>query len=248
MSNTHPIYLLTTRIETERDVATGFFYKESAKLYLVTNKHVVYGKEFSESGAKPKIERITVLLHTDPNDFTKNEKVMIDLFSGNEKIWLEHSDHKLDVILIPLVIDEKKYVFSKIDRSFIDDADNLLIQFEKILIVGYPCGWYDDVYNLPIVRVGHLSSPFKVSFRGEPVMVGDAITHPGMSGSPVMMVLRDPITKEEDGKLSVKTLGTKYLLIGIYSGQYKIPDNERPNLINIWFAEIIKAILAENLK
>jgi hypothetical protein len=39
--------------------------------------------------------------------------------------------------------------------------------------------------------------------------------------------------------------GTKYILAGIYSGQFKISDKYRRHLINIWFPEVIEWILEE---
>lgn len=248
MSNLHPIYLLTTIIKYGKSSATGFFFSEKEQLYLVTNKHVIYGSDYSQETTVPKISYITLTLHASREDFTVNEDVTIKLFNDSgRKTWLEHSEPKVDVVLIPVSLDEKKFLISKMDRSFIDNTDKLSTQFEKILVVGYPYGWYDDKYNLPIVRVGHLSSPFKVSFKGEPVMLGDAITHAGMSGSPVMMLLRDPVSRDEDGKLNVK-FGTKYILAGIYSGQFKILGKFRRHLINIWFPEVIEWILGENIK
>lgn len=215
---------------------------------MVTNKHVIYGSDYSQESAVPQIACITLTLHVSHEDLTKNEDVTIKLFDDSDRrIWLEYSDPKVDVILIPVSLDEDKFLISKMDRSFIENTDKLSTKFEKILVVGYPYGWYDDKNNLPIIRVGHLSSPFKVPFKGEPVMLGDAITHAGMSGSPVMMLLRDPVSRGEDGKLSVK-FGTKYILAGIYSGQFKILGKVRPHLINIWFPEVIEWILEETDK
>jgi len=246
MSNLHPVYLLTTIIKYGKKSATGFFFLEKERLYLVTNKHIIYGANYSQQSPTPKIEYVTLTLHANREDLTINEDVTIRLFDDDKRrIWLEHSDPIVDVVLIPVTLDEEKFLISKMDRSFIDNTDSLSTQFEKILVVGYPYGWYDDKFNLPIIRVGHLSSPFKVSFKGEPVMVGDAITHAGMSGSPVMMLLRDPVNKDKEGKLHVK-FGTQYILAGIYSGQFKILEKLRPHLINIWFPEVIEWILDEN--
>jgi hypothetical protein len=75
-------------------------------------------------------------------------------------------------------------------------------------------------------------------------MVGDVITHPGMSGAPVLMYLVNPIRKDEGGKRTM-LYKTIFLLIGVYSGQFQIPnkEEERPNLITIWFPETILEIL-----
>ena len=110
-------------------------------------------------------------------------------------------------------------------------------------MMGYPFGRYDKYNNLPITRVGYLSSPFKVPFDGNPYMLGDVETNEGMSGGPVLMDIRD-FTKIGDNKLEA-TFGTrKVLLIGVNSGQIRFPLNEpRSNLITIWFPELITDII-----
>jgi hypothetical protein len=241
----HPVYTSTTIIKTDRNhSASGFFFSENANLYLITNKHVIYGEDFAQSSAQPKIRQVTIILHTDASNSTMNEELNIELFDGDGKRkWLEHKDPTIDVVLIPIVLD-KKCIVRPLNRTFIEDAKDFVTLFEKIVIVGYPYGWYDDVNNLPIIRVGHLSSPFKVGFKGNPWMVGDVITHPGMSGAPVLMYLVNPIRKDAEGKRTI-SFETRFLLIGVYSGQFLIPHNEkeRPNLVTIWFAEKILDIL-----
>ena len=117
--------------------------------------------------------------------------------------------------------------------------------------MGYPFGWHDEVNNLPIARVGHLSSPFKIPFRGKPVMLGDIETHQGMSGGPVFIRLEDYTEKKND-KL-VKRLGSsRTILIGIFSGQplWQLENKKTGNkipiyhtLVNIWFSDLILEIL-----
>jgi hypothetical protein len=240
----HPVYTFTTIIKISQDhSASGFFFSENDNLYLVTNKHVIYGEDFAQSSVQPKIKQVTIILHTDASNSTVNEQLNIELFDGDGKRkWLEHKNPTIDVILIPITLG-KKYIVKPLNRTFIEDAKDFVTLFEKIVIVGYPYGWYDDVNNLPIIRVGHLSSPFKVGFKGYPWMVGDVITHPGMSGAPVLMYLVNPIKKYAGGirKISPET---RFLLIGVYSGQFEIPYNkERPNLVTIWFPETILEIL-----
>lgn len=208
--------MLTTIIKYGTKSATGFFFSEKEQLYLVTAKHVIYGSDYTQKDATPKIHFFTLTLHVNRQDFRMNEDVTIKLFDGSgQRIWLEHSEPQIDVVLIPISLDENKFIISKMNKSFIEENDELLVQFEKILIVGYPFGWYDDKFNFPIVRVGHLSSPFKIPFKGEPAMLGDAITHSGMSGSPVMMLFRDPITRDKKGNL-IPQQGYKYLLAFIH--------------------------------
>ena len=251
-----PLYASTSIVIGFKDgkdkiKATGFFFvDEKTKLYIVTNKHVIYGNKFAEDG-DPIIDGIRLNLHIDPNDLTKNKELTISLIEGRKKRWLQHrSNPEIDVVLIPAEIDRTKYFIVPLNKSLIETG-NVQVGFEKIYLMGYPFGWYDKVNNLPITRVGHLSSPFKVPFMGKQVMLGDIETHNGMSGSPVFMKLED--YTEIEGDKSIKRMGaTKIVLLGIHSGQplWELVDKKsgkkmpiRHTLANIWFADLILEIL-----
>jgi len=253
MVGIHQIFTATTIIvgslDGERKTsATGFFFVDDEKnMYLVTNKHVIYGDDYYKADAKPRINKIRLNLHTKVEDLSQNEEVAIDLFDGTNRRWLEHNVRFVDVVLIPVSLDRAKYVLLALDRSYLD-SENILIYLEKIFVMGYPFGWYDQVNNLPITRVGNLSSPFGVPFQGKPYMLGDVETHPGMSGGPVLMDLQD-YTILKDGQLITYPGKRKFLLVGINSGQHLLPGTDaRPNLIVIWFPELIFQIIEVNLK
>ncbi len=256
MPTVDPIYVTTALIielhnKKPKGSATGFFFMDDKQnLYLVTNKHIIYGERYYEN-PEPKIDQIKLNLHTDARNLSQNEEVVVDLFDGKNRKWLEHSNHDFDVILIPLNIDQKKFVIMATNRSFIESS-NIQVGFEKIFVMGYPFGWYDTVNNLPVTRIGHLSSPFKVPFQGKPIMLGDVETHPGMSGGPVFMNLEDYVTIQ--GSKRVKNLGAhKVILVGIHSGQPRwdlvdaktgrITKTIRHSLVHIWFSDLILEIL-----
>lgn len=228
----------------QRGCATGFFFSDNESLYLVTNKHVIYGDNY-ENG-QPAIDSITLNLHTNPANLTQNEEVTIPLFDGTARKWLEHTHPAVDVVLLHLNIDRTRFTIAPIDRTFMElthqQGEIIVDDFEKIFVMGYPFGWYDHVNNLPITRIGHLSSPFKVPFQNMPLMMGDVTTHQGMGGGPVFMQLEDYTVQRGDGGRT-KMLGLrKLLLVGINSGQFVTPEG-RANLISIWFPEIILQIL-----
>lgn len=118
--------------------------------------------------------------------------------------------------------------------------------------MGYPYAWYDTLNNLPVTRIGHLSSPFGAHFSGNPFMLGDVETHRGMSGSPVFMHLKDYVTTENN-QLTTHLGASKILLLGVFSGQprWRVTDNKTGTQIEIphslsviWFGDLIKEILA----
>ncbi|MCJ7762390.1 serine protease [Candidatus Bathyarchaeota archaeon] len=224
--------------------ATGFFFSNNEHLCLVTNKHVIYGDNYARG--QPVIDSVTLNLHTNPENLTQNQEVTIALFDGARRKWLEHAHPAVDVVLIPLNIDRTRFAISPLDNATLELTHRMgqiiVDDFQRIFVMGYPFGWYDHVNNLPITRIGHLSSPFKVPFQNMPLMIGDVTTHPGMSGGPVFMMLEDFGVLRQDGS-RVKTMGTrKLLLVGINSGQFSTPEG-RVNLISIWFPEIILEVI-----
>jgi hypothetical protein len=258
MASIDPIYISTVFIqrffdELQKGSATGFFFTKDDKIYLVTNKHVVYGETYSQTGAKPEVNKFKVLVHSDRNNLTKNVTLELPLYIDGKPIWFEHSNPTIDVLLIPWEFDRNQYVIATTDENMLD-SKNIVINFEKIFVLGYPYGWFDRKNNLPITRIGHLSSPFGVPFNGEPVLLGDVETHQGMSGGPVFMELHDFVV-EEEGKKTKRLGSSKRLLVGIHSGQplWRLIDNAtkevkedvKHSLINIWFASLIPEIIAQ---
>ncbi len=256
MVEVESIFLTTTIIQRLKNnnrigTATGFFYTKENRIFLVTNKHVIYGNEFALKESLPEVSQLEIMLHSNRNNLTQNEKVIINLFEGEKKLWLEHLQSDVDVICIPINLDRQKYFYVTVADNLIN-SDNIKIGFEKIFVMGYPLGWYDSVFNLPITRIGHLSSPFGIPFRGRPFLLGDVETHKGMSGSPVFMYLKDYETKNQSGTSTINLGSRKFILLGIYSGQPNWPvqdiitndiRNVPHSLSIVWFSSLIREIV-----
>lgn len=253
-----PTYLSTTLIHRffgneSKGNATGFFFQSKrGGDYLVTNKHVIYGDNFFKEDAVPEIDKIATTLHINRNDLSQNETLKINLLEKGDKVWKEHPRKDIDIVCIPIELNRNKFVFASADESHLDTS-NIKIGLEKIFVMGYPYGWYDSLHNLPITRIGHLSSPFGVPFHGTPFMLGDVETHPGMSGSPVFMHLVDYVTVDE-GKLTRHLGQSKIILLGVYSGQplWKVTNKKTNETITIphslsviWFGDLIKEIIEQ---
>jgi len=85
----------------------------------VTNKHVIYGDNFSKEDAVPEVDKITITLHVNRNDLSQNEAVTIDLFKKKNKVWKEHSRKDIDIVCIPIELDRNKFVFATADESLL---------------------------------------------------------------------------------------------------------------------------------
>ena len=257
MPKVDSIFLTTTIIkrflkDNEYGSATGFFFSDNKNnVYLVTNKHVIYGERFTKEEEKPKIYKLKLILHINNDNLSQNEEITVELFEDGKKTWKEHPQKDIDIICIPLILDRKRFIFVTIGEQLLDSS-SLKIGFEKIFVMGYPYGWYDAFNNLPITRIGHLSSPFGVPFQGQPFMLGDVETHRGMSGSPVFMHLKDYVTMGENGSLTTNLGASKTLLLGVFSGQPRWDITEKKtgkiteiphSLSIIWFPNLIKEII-----
>lgn len=247
-----PKYLSTTMITVlkdglEKGTATGFFYVNKNKnLFLVTNKHNIYGKEdYQNPIAKAIFDKFKLNLHIDEDNLVNNEYIEIPLFEREKEVWLEHQNPKVDVIILPVNINRNKYIIRPIDDSYFDN-NYLIVDFEKIFIMGYPHGWYDKLNNIPITRIGHLSSPFYVGFKRQDRMLADVEVHPGMSGGPVFMLLN--FYTDQLGNVRGGT--EKHILVGICSGKPIIKD-KKENIVQhrmtcIWSYRLIQEILKKN--
>lgn len=58
---------------------------------------------------------------------------------------------------------------------------------EKIVMVGYPNGIWDQRYNFPVFRSGVAATHYRYDWNGRPEFLIDCACFPGSSGSPVLI-------------------------------------------------------------
>jgi hypothetical protein len=244
-----PLFLTVARISTYDDPSpdtreepgygTGFFYlNPNAQLFLITNRHVIIDEE---KGKIPNIVRIQ--LHTNPNDLRVNRDYDIPLYKVAKKLWREPNPFA-DVVAIPLDVKDiqgQGFVLKSFSDVNLLPADLRLEIGEDILIMGYPLGqYYDEIYNLPVLRNGMVASAYTVPYKGQPYFLTDARLHKGTSGSPVMTKSKRDWRKAEGGSI----VGSyQFFLIGVNSSTWVLPKEEEPLGLNkAFFASIIQDI------
>jgi len=129
---------------------------------------------------------------------------------------------------------QRFYLASLSPKDFIP-PDVILGIGDPLLIVGYPEGFYDDSFNLPIIRQGSVASVFPIPFRDKPFFLADAILHAGTSGSPV--VTQPARAYMGFGGVLQDGLYRSYL-VGINSGSYG-----SLNLNTVWFNSMIEQLI-----
>ena len=239
----------------ELGTASGFFYKSSDRLFLVTNKHVVIDEEKDYFP-----DALEIRVHTDWGDIQKTRRIHLPLYFGHNKLWREHSDPLVDIAVIDMAV-ERRHLDLTDPLALLEvtvysirwfSAEDLLpinIQIglgEDALVLGFPYGFHDTVHNLPIVRAATISSPYPIRFRSYPFFLIDARLHPGTSGSPVILKPTNML-RDKDGNMDIFSSPVTFLL-GIHSASIRLPgvDDIDPLGLNaVWFANLIEQIIKE---
>lgn len=227
----------------ETPLGTGFFYQNKNNLYLVTNKHLIYGEDYNKDFVKPDVEKIKIKIHKNKINLQENEEITINLFdkSGTKK-WLEHKNKEVDIILINVSEKVKKGYLRVVEEKLLDFSNLFVMLAEKIIVLGYPLGKYDELNNLPICRIGHLISPFNIGFNGKDYLLGDVECHKGMSGAPVFVQIKDYATK--DGKMMLGHTARR--LVGVLSANPEWEDEGKrvePKIVEIYQSHLIPEII-----
>ncbi len=231
----------------QQAVASGFFYSDSDRLFLITNRHVVIKEDEDYCP-----DEIRLRLHLTSNDIRQNDDFSLSLYnSSGNPIWLEHinKEVKIDVVALPLdrELIRTRFFIKSFSSSNLIPSDVEIGIGEDILVMGYPMGFYDIVHNLPIIRSATLASIYPVPFSGRPIVLIDSRLHRGTSGSPVL-TKPTQMLRRKDGSTSMLT-GPISFLLGVHSASVDIrdrdPQQDEPlGLSVVWFANLIAEIIS----
>jgi hypothetical protein len=188
---TEPLLLAATRVSTfDGDrlltAATGFFFQRGERLFLVTSRHVLLDES---AGHHP--DRVEIAVHRDEVDLTRVAVMSLRLYDQGKSRWREGRDSAGAIDVAVLELDRAALPQPLAVRAF--TPDHLLRDLNDVgvganlLVVGFPLGFYDTVYQLPVARQAAVASAFGVRFQGHGYFLTDARTHRGMSGAPVVM-------------------------------------------------------------
>lgn len=236
-----PLLLTTTQVTTfdgDRQLsrATGFFFERERRLYLVTNRHVLFDEP---SGHFP--NRIEIDFHTDSEDLTQFSVLSVPLYLDGECVWHQGRDAAGDIDVAVLELDRTvlpaSAVFERFTPVHLQFALSEIEVGMSLLLVGYPLGFQDTRHHLPVVRQALIASSFGVRFQGQGYFLTDARTHRGSSGAPV--VLHDT---------SVDS-GLPWKLLGVHSARMDIGPRDRQlddslGLNSAWYADILLTLTA----
>ncbi|MDX2574417.1 trypsin-like peptidase domain-containing protein [Streptomyces scabiei] len=223
--------------------ATGFTVVADGQPFLITNWHVVSGRNpqtgqpMAKSAAIPDVLTIRHLTKVTSTEVAWNDfdEPLVD--DSDSPMWFEHPEYgrKVDVVALPLTnlqgVHIQPYgpeVMQKTLRAGISDWVN---------IIGFPFGQAAGG-SLPIWTKGAIASEPDVDYDLLPCFLIDARTRQGQSGSPVLAYSPGGATELTDGKTGFVT-GPVGNLLGVYSGRI----NSESDIGRVWKFDVVPEIL-----
>lgn len=239
--------------------ATGFFWKHEKEIYLVTNWHVLTGKdiftgEFTEKGWCA--EALTVHFLTRDSARQQpaaNSQILFNVKKHrfplhreyHEPLWLQHQrtfDLNIDIAMLRLDAEVVSSIPNIVCMNGYGFEKQFSVPGSEIFIIGHPLSSKTSKYPLtfPIWKRGSIASELLVPWNMRPAFLVDTRTSAGMSGSPVIRRTFGPAVKG-DLSLSLNNAVCSEFM-GVYSG--RLYDDENAASIGIvWHRNLIDEII-----
>ena len=222
--------------------ATGFFFQDGTNNYLVSNRHVFTGETLP--GTTPKPDKFILPLHMDSSNLIDSAFLTLPIRgTSNAPIWLEHPLGQLvDIAALPLTdTNLTNTAIQWLSEKNFPPKEFGILPGQDLFVMGYPQGFHDKLFNLPIIRNALASSAYGVPFEGNGFFLMDARLHPGSSGSPVFS---KPTRESPDGGIMVGGRPLVFL-VGINSGELKPihGQTEALGLHAAWYPRLIMDVI-----
>ncbi len=222
--------------------ATGFIVKIPSGHVLITNRHVVTGRNnitgklLDSQTASVPTEIIITHLNSKCSPGTGWIKVMEPLYKADIPLWIEHPTlhEKADIVAIKLTATKGARFFP---YEIKDNSSFILRPTDIVSVVGFPFGLCVNE-GLAIWATGFIASDPEVNYDKEPVFLIDCRSRSGQSGSPVIAQrnVGQPYVTKSDIYYGDKPR-TEFL--GVYSGRINCDSD----IGIVWKASAIKELV-----
>ena len=230
--------------------ASGFFYKNGGKTYLVSARHALTGlntftdKPVSGQGYLPAEIMVRPFVR-EPSGFHGRREVTLRIRSeGWRPLWKEDprfADFRTDIAAIELT--EPYAPFVDTAEAMMEDRLMSHVGFD-CYILGYPNPNFSDPY-LPIWRKGSFAYEPTEPIDDKPMFLVDASTSPGMSGGLIVQRWHGPaplLMPSGEVEIATQNIVTTRI-VGVYGG--RLSHNFQLAEIGYgWYANRIPLILS----
>ena len=227
----------------EIGTATGFISVSQGRAFLITNWHVLSGRNchtgqpISREHAIP--DAVQLLLHV-REPFGKIVLVTFQVLDEDDNPrWIMHpAGQEVDVAALELGDLAKPIAAYSLPMP--GQAEDMRIQVSQdVFVLGYPNGIsHNGIF--PVWKRASIATEPEFDLLGGPFFLVDTATRQGMSGSPVIArSFGSYITQNGDTGLG----GVFTRFIGVYSGRLGAASQEDGQLGVVWKASVIGEII-----
>ncbi len=247
--STVPIQIILWKGDDELGTATGFFYQRRARDYLVTNWHVLSGRNartgqsMLASGAIP--DKIQFLFRAKPLGSTwlspPTPLVQTDEQQGTTSSWFQHPlGQEIDLASIRLLDFPEVVLVSLPTENNAPEALTHEIGTD-CYVVGFPLS-HIRTRETVVWKRASIATEFDLDFNSTASFLIDATTSKGMSGSPVFLRQTGQVHYAY-GEVGFWTGGPATEFVGVYSGRYLSSDGSELSLGHVWKRSLIDEMI-----
>jgi|GEM_PF-1753224 len=226
--------------------ATGFFLKQDNNWFLVTNWHVLSGRDNNgqprrNDGAVPeKCRFYTASLVEGQLKWFTHEIALGDGLDGTST-WYEHPvlGHRVDVAALILKNFNVKTVKDLLDPT--GHSPNMFIDLgAEVFLPGFPLG-LSAAGHMALWKRASVASSLEFGEGMNKFFYVDTATREGMSGSPCLAISnwRHYDMDRETGKVKIVERPLSHRLLGIYSGRKNPSDQFEAQIGMVWRENLI---------
>jgi len=213
--------------------ASGFFFETGERLFLVTSRHVVIDEPTQHLP-----DRIEIEMHTDEQDLSTSTVLSLLLYEDGHAAWHQAEDSGGEIDVAAIEIDRSLlggYTPQAFTPAHLLSKPGEAEIGSPLLVIGFPLGFHDSHYHLPVARHAVVASSFGTRFQGQGLFRTDARTHRGTSGAPVVM--RAAAGTPGLGQLPWRLLGIHSARMDM--GGRDLVEDESLGLNCAWYADIL---------
>jgi hypothetical protein len=234
--------------------ATGFFYKYSSRWFLITNWHVLSGRDPRNgqprhpSGAVPDECRFYYnQLQTEKIAWLTVTYKLGDATQGSAS-WMQHPNEGQGVDVAALPIEAAHMGLAKDLRDMSGNDPNMLIDLGgEVFLPGYPLGLSANGL-MPIWKRASLASSLEFGEGIDRFFYVDTATREGMSGAPCLAISnwRHYSLDRSTNKVQIVERPFSWRILGVYSGRINPSDTFEAQIGIVWRETLIDSVLAGN--
>jgi hypothetical protein len=240
MTKVDPFSLTTVPLDVSANgnalgSATGFIWKEGEQHYLITNWHVVTGRNARTNALEAKVQpdMLSLLFNTRIMHFGKQQYDIKIRDQNNSPLWYTHPVRQRgsDVVAVPLPMPGNDPIINMYPINTLKSEADLAVRIGMdVFILGYPFG--SPPPGFPVWKRGSIASEPDLTRIGAGYLLVDSASRPGMSGAPVLRRSWASHLLENEAISADSTPQSKF--IGIYSGRLYTSDHTDAQLGMVW--------------